>query len=159
MKKNGEEKVATDAYYPSTYPQTYRHSRLCPVKVTTIETSVDLSKVSIRNDDFSTSQLAAAVNTTSRNDVIFHSWQKYAAGERKSTLVFAVDMAHTLSLCNHFRANGVEADFITSKTPTATRQQALERFKRGEIPVMVNCGKKFIPTENGKKYHKVSNED
>lgn len=109
-----------------------------------------MSKVSIRNDDFSTSQLATAVNTSFRNDVIFHSWQQLAANERKSTLVFAVDMAHTVALCNHFRSNGVEAEFITSRTPAATRQETLDKFKRGEIPVMVNCGKK-VAVKRGRK--------
>lgn len=73
-----------------------------------------------------------------------------AANERKSTLVFAVDMAHTVALCNHFRSNGVEAEFITSRTPAATRQETLDKFKRGEIPVMVNCGKK-VAVKRGRK--------
>ncbi|KAI9488383.1 P-loop containing nucleoside triphosphate hydrolase protein [Zychaea mexicana] len=114
---------------------------LCPIKVTTVETQVDLSKVHTRYDDFMQSQLARAVNVEQRNKTIYQSWTKFAATtERRSTLVFAVDMAHTIALCNLFRSHGVDADYVTSKTPTLTRYETLQRFRNGEFPVLVNCG-------------------
>ncbi|KAI9250485.1 P-loop containing nucleoside triphosphate hydrolase protein [Phascolomyces articulosus] len=114
---------------------------LSPIKVTTIQTAVDLTHVGTRYDDFQQSQLARAVNVEHRNKIIFQSWQKFALGqERKSTLVFAVDIEHTLTLCNLFRDHGVNADFVTSKTPALTRSETLRKFRNGEIPVLVNCG-------------------
>ncbi|KAI7853093.1 P-loop containing nucleoside triphosphate hydrolase protein [Circinella umbellata] len=89
---------------------------LSPIKVTTVQTSVDISNVATRNDDFQQGQLARAVNVEPRNDIIYQSWEKYAKIEqnRKSTLIFAVDMEHTLTLCNLFRKHGVSADYVTS---------------------------------------------
>ncbi|KAG2176795.1 hypothetical protein INT44_007459 [Umbelopsis vinacea] len=114
---------------------------LCNMKVTTVQTKVDLSSVGTRYNDFKESELSKAINTLDRNDIIIKSWEKYAASDdRKSTLVFAVDMEHTLSLCNAFRARNVEARFITSKSSPVERQEALQAFRNGECPVLVNCG-------------------
>lgn len=49
-------------------------------------------------------------------------------------------MAHTLSLCNAFRAIGVRAQFITSKSSAVERHEALKSFREGSCPVLVNCG-------------------
>ncbi|ORY91434.1 P-loop containing nucleoside triphosphate hydrolase protein [Syncephalastrum racemosum] len=112
---------------------------LCSLKVTTIETDVDLSHVATRYDDFSTPELSRAVNVETRNTIILESWKKYACN-RKTTLVFAVDMSHSLELCNVFRSAGINAEYITSKTPMATRRDLISRYAAGDFPVLVNCG-------------------
>ncbi|KAI8140480.1 P-loop containing nucleoside triphosphate hydrolase protein [Fennellomyces sp. T-0311] len=113
---------------------------LCPIKVTTVQTSIDLSKVGTSYDDFQQAQLARAVNVDHRNKIVLESWKKFAQHDRACTLVFAVDMKHTLTLCNLFRSHGIPADYVTSKTPALTRFETLRRFRDGEIPVLVNCG-------------------
>jgi len=114
---------------------------LCNMKVTTVQTKVDLSSVGTRYNDFKEKELSKAINTNQRNDIIVKSWEKYAASDnRKSTLVFAVDMEHTLSLCNAFRARNVEARFITSKSSSIERHEALQAFRDGSCPILVNCG-------------------
>jgi ATP-dependent helicase IRC3 len=111
------------------------------MKVTTVQTKVDLSSVGTRYNDFKENELSKAINTLDRNDIIVKSWEKYAASDsRKSTLVFAVDMEHTLSLCNAFRARNIDARFITSKSSPTERQETLQAFRDGECPVLVNCG-------------------
>lgn len=112
---------------------------LCPMKVTTVQTSIDLSDVRHYGGDFVISQLSNAVNIRARNDVVISSWKNYAVG-RQSTLVFAVDIQHTQDLCNAFRQQGIEANFITSKTPEMTRQQIIQDFRDRKLPVLVNCG-------------------
>ncbi|KAI8060876.1 P-loop containing nucleoside triphosphate hydrolase protein [Gongronella butleri] len=122
---------------------------LSPLKITTVETAVDLSGISLQNHDFHPGQLAAAVNTAVRNDIILNGWLKYAQGEgdddalvqrRQSTLVFAVDIAHTEALCAAFRQRGVHAEYITSDTDARTRHTLLDQFRRRQFPVMINCG-------------------
>ncbi|ORZ13201.1 P-loop containing nucleoside triphosphate hydrolase protein [Absidia repens] len=129
---------------------------LSPLKLTTVETSVDLSNVGIQRQDFKQSELSQAVNVSDRNEIIVRSWRKYAQNDdldddisasdqpvpqqRKATLVFAVDIAHTLALCNHFRQNGYSAEYVTSKTPTLNRYDILDRFRKGKFPILVNCG-------------------
>ncbi|KAL1925412.1 uncharacterized protein VTP21DRAFT_295 [Calcarisporiella thermophila] len=112
---------------------------LCNVKVTTIKTTSDISQVRTHRSDFREGELSRAVNTPIRNEIVVRSYQKLAEG-RKTTLVFATDIAHTFDLCNAFRARGIDARLITSRTTSAERQELLHGFRTGEFPVLVNCG-------------------
>ena len=113
---------------------------LSSMKVTTVNTNVDLESVGSTKLDFKLGELADAVNTDVRNDVIVSSWRKYAhENGRKATLAFAVDINHTEELCNTFRDAGINASFITSKTPPLDRHGILNAFRNEKIPVLVNC--------------------
>lgn len=60
---------------------------------------------------------------------------------RSSTLVFAVNVEHIRSLTDAFRQAGVDARFLYAGTPRVERAEVMERFRRQEFPVLVNCGK------------------
>lgn len=62
------------------------------------------------------------------------------AADRKSTLVFCVDLAHVEDLTEAFRERGVDARWVSSKTPDRERKALIESFKAGDFPVLVNCG-------------------
>lgn len=62
----------------------------------------------------------------------------------KSTLVFAVNIQHILSLTAGFRALGIDARFVHEKTPTQLRLETLRAFKNLEFPVLVNCGSSLL---------------
>ncbi|GAB0132718.1 hypothetical protein EsDP_00001146 [Epichloe bromicola] len=113
---------------------------LSDVIFTTVESSANLSKV--KNGafgDFQTGELSKVVNTDEVNDVTVKSWMAKAA-DRKSTLVFCVDLAHVSGLTHKFREYGHDARFVTGETPRLERGELLEAFKKGEFPVLVNCG-------------------
>ncbi|KAJ6786743.1 hypothetical protein PWT90_01999 [Aphanocladium album] len=113
---------------------------LTDVIFTTVESSANLSKVrSGAFGDFQTGELSRVVNTEQVNDVTVRSWMAKAAG-RKSTLVFCVDLAHVAGLTRTFHEHGHDARFVTSDTPRAERADLLAAFKRGQFPVLVNCG-------------------
>lgn len=113
---------------------------LTDVIFTTVESSANLSKVrSGAFGDFQTGELSRVVNTDAVNDVTVRSWVAKAAG-RRSTLVFCVDLAHVAGLTATFREKGFDARAVTSETPRAERADLLAAFKRGEFPVLVNCG-------------------
>jgi len=113
---------------------------LSDVLFTTVESKADISKVKRGvTGDFQTGDLSRAVNTNQINDITVRSWLAKAKG-RKSTLVFCVDLAHVSGLTNTFRAQGVNARFVTGDTPKAERSAILDSFRAGEFPVLVNCG-------------------
>jgi len=114
---------------------------LSEVKFTTVQTDIDLRTV--RNNkfgDFSIGPLSRAVNTTNANEVTVRAWLDRAKDERKSTLVFCVDLEHVRDMTNTFRQHGVDARFITSKTQLSDRHALIQQFKNREFPVLVNCG-------------------
>ncbi|TQV98785.1 hypothetical protein V2A60_007514 [Cordyceps javanica] len=113
---------------------------LTDVVFTTVASSADLAAVrSGAFGDFQTGELSRVVNTVQVNEVTVRSWMA-RAGDRKSTLVFCVDLAHVAGLTETFRRHGIDARLVTSETPRAARADLLAAFKRGEFPVLVNCG-------------------
>ncbi|KAG6035590.1 hypothetical protein E4U40_002146 [Claviceps sp. LM458 group G5] len=113
---------------------------LSDVIFTTVKSSANLSKVrSSAFGDFQTGELSKAVNTDEVNDIMVKTWI-HKAHDRKSTLVFCVDLAHVAALTNRFRQYGHDARFVTGETPRLERSEILDAFKRGEFPVLVNCG-------------------
>ena len=113
---------------------------LSNVLFTTVKSTADLSRVSNgANGDFLSSSLSRAVNTDETNELAVRSWLARAAN-RKSTLVFCVDLNHVFGLTAMFRKHGMESKFVTGDTPKRTRSEVLDEFKSGKFPVLLNCG-------------------
>lgn len=113
---------------------------LSDVMFTTVQSKADLSQVkSGRDGDFQTGQLAKAVNTDITNEITIDAWRSEAA-DRKSTLVFCVDINHIITLTAAFRKIGVDAQYITGSTKKRVRGERLSAFKNREFPVLLNCG-------------------
>lgn len=113
---------------------------LSKVIFTTVRAKANLSKVKTTiQGDFNLSSLSEAVNTDEANADIVKVWQTRAVG-RKSTLVFCVDVAHLQALTLCFRRNGIDARYVTGETAKVLRSERLDAFKRGEFPVLLNCG-------------------
>ncbi|KAF4513542.1 hypothetical protein G6O67_000805 [Ophiocordyceps sinensis] len=113
---------------------------LSDVVFTTVVSSANLSKVKRGvTGDFQTGELSKVVNTDHVNDTTVRSWMAKAP-DRKSTLAFCVDLAHVSGLTAKFRQYGFDARFVTGDTPKVERSEILEAFKRGDFPVLVNCG-------------------
>ncbi len=113
---------------------------LSDVIFTTVESTADLSQVkSGASGDFQQGELSRIVNTEQINQITIRSWFAKAVN-RKSTLVFCVDLTHVAGLTQAFRGHGIDARFVTGDTPKLERGERLDAFKRGEFPVLVNCG-------------------
>ncbi|KAK3398579.1 P-loop containing nucleoside triphosphate hydrolase protein [Sordaria brevicollis] len=113
---------------------------LSDVIFTTVDSTVDLREVKKgAGGDYDVAQLSDAVNSAEVNDIAVRTW--YAkAGNRKSTLVFCVDLQHVADMTATFRGYGYDARFVTGDTPAKERAEILDAFKRFEFPVLVNCG-------------------
>lgn len=125
---------------PRDYVDMIGENWLSDVIFTTVKLNADLSKVKKgTSGDFQIDGLSKAVNTDGDNKTTVGAWQD-RAGERKSTLVFCVDLAHVFDLAAMFRNHGVDARFITGTTPKHLRSERLDAFKAQEFPVLINCG-------------------
>ena len=113
---------------------------LSDVIFTTVKSKANLSKVkSGRDGDFQIGQLSQAVNNHETNEITVKAWLA-EAGERKSTLVFCVDLDHVSSLTSAFRKHGIDAQYITGVTRKFVRRDRLQAFKDRKFPVLLNCG-------------------
>ncbi|KAF4126783.1 ATP-dependent helicase IRC3 [Geosmithia morbida] len=132
--------VIDEIVYHKDYVDMISEKWLSDVIFTTVESTANLSKVKSSSfGDFQTGELSRAVNTDSINDITVRSWMAKAP-DRKSTLVFCVDLAHVAGLTQKFREYGYDARFVTGETHRVERGEILESFKKGEFPVLVNCG-------------------
>lgn len=107
---------------------------------TTVKSEANLSNVKKDNfGDFAVKSLSQAVNTSTTNNITVRAWMANAQ-DRKSTLVFCVDVEHARQLTATFREHGVDARYITATTHKKTRAEQLEAFRNQEFPVLLNCG-------------------
>lgn len=118
-------------------PELIELGYLNPAKTYAVK-AIDDTKLSKRNGEYTdASQLAQLDNAKIKADLIA-AYRKHANG--KKTIVFCVNVQHTLDTYELFKSNGIEAYQITSKSTPAERHQMQESFRRSTSGLMVNCG-------------------
>src|SRR6516165_10259766 len=97
----------------------------------------NLCGVHVRHGDYVEAELAARMNDAKLiGDIVTH-WFKYS--ERRKTVAFAVNVAHSLHLRDEFIKSGVRAEHIDGGTPKPERDVSLARLASGEIELITNC--------------------
>jgi DNA repair protein RadD len=87
--------------------------------------------------DYVESQLADRMDRAKLiGDIVTH-WHKF--GERRKTVVFAVNVAHSIHIRDEFVRAGVRAEHIDGSTPKPERDATLARLGSGEIELVSNC--------------------
>jgi DNA repair protein RadD len=97
----------------------------------------DLKGVQVRRGDYVGDQLAARMNTPQLVGDVVENWFKF--GERRPTVVFAVNVGHSIHLRDQFRQSGVLAEHIDGSTPTQERDRILAQLADGKVEVVTNC--------------------
>ncbi|MSP75553.1 MAG: DEAD/DEAH box helicase [Rhodospirillaceae bacterium] len=109
---------------------------LVPTKVYAPATP-DLAGVATRGGDYVEGQLAERMDKPALvGDVVTH-WHRLA--DRRSTVVFATGVGHSLHVRDEFRRSGVMAEHIDGSTPTEERDAILARLAVGTVEVVCNC--------------------
>jgi DNA repair protein RadD len=97
----------------------------------------DLRGVEVRKGDYVESQLAERMDKDALvGDIVTH-WHRH--GERRRTVCFAVNVAHSLHIRNEFLKAGVRAEHVDGSTPKPERDAALARLASGETEIVTNC--------------------
>ena len=97
----------------------------------------DLKGVRTVAGDYNEGQLADRMDRPQLvGDIVTH-WHKH--GERRRTVCFAVNVAHSRHLCEEFVKSGVRAEHIDGGTPKPERDATLARLASGEIELVCNC--------------------
>jgi DNA repair protein RadD len=97
----------------------------------------DLRSVETRQGDYVVKQLADRMNRDDLVGDIVSNWHKYA--HRRRTIVFCVDVAHSVHVKNEFVKSGVKAEHVDGSTPKTERDAILARLESGETEVVCNC--------------------
>jgi superfamily II DNA or RNA helicase len=102
-----------------------------------IDAQPDLRGVHITAGDYNKAALARRMNQDPLVGDIITNYHKF--GERRPTVVFTVDVAHSVHITREFLAAGVRAEHIDGSTPKEERDATLKRLKSGDIDVVCNC--------------------
>jgi DNA repair protein RadD len=97
----------------------------------------DLRGVETRQGDYVVNQLANRMNRDDLVGDVVSNWHKLA--QRRKTLVFCVDVAHSVHVKNEFVKSGVRAEHVDGSTPKTERDAILTRLASGETEVVCNC--------------------
>lgn len=80
--------------------------------------------------DYKLNELDRAVNQDSMNQAIAEAYKKYAKGQ---TIIFAISVDHAMKI-----AKLIDESVVVSGE-TKNREEIVERFKRKQIRVLINC--------------------
>ena len=110
---------------------------LCDLKFVTVETGLDLSDVRSYIGDFSESDLAKKLIKSGYINEISRVIEEYA-NDRKSILLYVPNVATAKIAAAAIQDDGISCDYVVG-AERSRRAGVIERFKRGEIRVLVNC--------------------
>jgi DNA repair protein RadD len=97
----------------------------------------DLTGIRTRAGDYVEDQLAQRMDQDGLvGDIVTH-YHKY--GERRRTVCFAVNVAHSIHIRDEFKKAGVRAEHVDGSTPKPERDAALARLASGETELITNC--------------------
>ena len=137
----GLEYVFDDIPYSKSIREMMEEGWLANIVGKRVGTGTDISTVKTYKGDYQEKALSVAVNTPERNALAVEAYQDYALAENRPTLVFAVDVEHTLDLTEEFRSAGISADFVVGDKSKMerSREEIIADFKLGATQVLVNC--------------------
>lgn len=101
-----------------------------------VSTRTSLDGVKTVAGDYAQQQLADAVNTPERNNLIVKAWREHAVG--LSTIAFTVDIQHAKDLAATFQKHGIAARAVWGDD--LDRAAKLIAHQHGVFPVITNCG-------------------
>jgi superfamily II DNA or RNA helicase len=97
----------------------------------------DLHGVHIRQGDYVVTELSRRVNTDQLVGDIVLEWLKRS--DRRRTVGFAVDVAHSIHIRDELIKSGVRAEHLDGTTPQPDREAILSRLASGETEFVSNC--------------------
>jgi len=97
---------------------------------------IDLDGVKMAMGDYQVKALAEKTDNKKLVGDIVQNWLKLA--ENRKTIVFCVNVAHSISVSDAFNAAGIPAEYLNARHSDEERADVFERMDSGDIKVLVN---------------------
>lgn len=98
--------------------------------------AIDSIKERSSTGDYKTSDLLNVLNVDRHIQKLVLCYMQYA--NEKKGIVYAVSKEHAYNICQAYQKIGIPAEYVDSETNKTTRQDIIERFKKGKTKIMVN---------------------
>ena len=108
---------------------------LSPIKYF-VPSILDLSKVGIRMGDYDKKALAEEVDKTKLVGDIVDNWLRIAEGRK--TIIFAINVKHSIHIRDSFRRAGISAEHVDARTPDEEREDVFRRMDAGDVTILCN---------------------
>lgn len=118
-----------------------RQGYLSPYKYYSLRSDSDIQEtiddIDIdRFGEYSESSMEEKMDIGSIRAQLLNSYQSLAKG--KKGIIYAININHAKHICHEYEDAGYAAVCIDSKTPASQRKDYVERFKKGQIDIIVN---------------------
>lgn len=102
------------------------------------QSDIDMTGVTLgTTGDYSAPQMRARSHKSHIVGDVVETYCKHAMG--KQGITFTVDVETANEMAERFRAAGVPAAAVSAQTPEGERQDAVRRFRNGELRQLTNC--------------------
>ncbi|MBC7654368.1 MAG: DEAD/DEAH box helicase, partial [Oligoflexus sp.] len=98
----------------------------------------DFSDLEIKAGEYTDQSLLNHFDKPKLYDGVIEEWKKHANGLK--TLIFCINIKHTISTYYAFVNAGISCEYLTSKTISEDRKRILAAYKSGSFLVLINCG-------------------
>jgi len=112
-----------------------RQGYLSPVRYF-VPSVIDLEGVKMQMGDYQVKSLEKKTNTKKLIGDIVENWLRVA--ENRKTLVFCVNVKHSIAVCEAFNAAGINAGHLDARSSDDERDEMFRAMQRGDITVLTN---------------------
>lgn len=103
-----------------------------------VPSTPDLENLKMTAGDYNKKELGERVNQAKLVGDIYENWSVICPD--RPTIIFATNVAHSISIRDAYRKHGVEIEHIDARTPKEERGDAIERLRSGKLRVITNVG-------------------
>ncbi|CAI5756640.1 unnamed protein product [Candida verbasci] len=141
LDNNALNKVFDKIAYERSLNHMIDNKELVEMKISISDIKVNLNKVVIKASDYESNSLYQELKNMEFNEIILLYYLKLQKQyQYKSTMVFCVNIEHCRELCGLYQSYGINAQYVTGETSKVERENIIEDFKNGKIPVLCNVG-------------------
>lgn len=98
--------------------------------------NVSMAGIHIKRGDYDKTELSNAMDKPSITGNAINEYKKFANGKR--AVIFCVSIEHSKHVVAQFQAAGINAAHVDGETNVIERDNAIEKFRQGEIHVLSN---------------------
>ena len=110
---------------------------LVPVKYY-VPSLPDLEKIKTVAGDYDKKEIGKRMDQPKLVGEIVENWLKICPD--RQTIVFAVNVKHSVNIVESFTRVGIKAEHVDAKTPPEKRKAILDRLKNGDTQIVSNVG-------------------
>jgi hypothetical protein len=114
------------------------YSYLAPIKAYRVSTDFDMSMVKSRKDDFVEADLAHALDSPERNNLILDKYLEL--GEGMPGVVYALNVAHAYAMAELANSRGISAAVVEGGTSRKDRDRIYSAYAARTLQLMISVG-------------------